>query len=265
MQSYIFFLGNGQSFTDLDASWRSDTAATMSPSGNNSIQGSYELMNSLLRTNENLSMELGKKNATIERLESSLDSLQRELRELKNRVADQTKTPKINRQLSATVKQVYSSLADNERFKLTEHFMSPHNISTKQNIMRILKEDNTSYTDRELSDHIRTKYTNDRRRDKELANHSSTASKKRKMNARRHSAFNSRIAVAQRKNMHIETIKSLTPYDMSDHESDGDDHFIVKKPTWRSEEIEHALQQLDSFAPLVRKRVVGSPSKREAL
>ena len=40
---------------------------------------------------------------------------------------------------------------------------------------------------------------------------------------------------------------------------------MVKKPTWRCEEIEQALQQLESFAFLVRKRVVGSPSKREAL
>ena len=110
----------------------------------------------------------------------------------------------------------YSLLADIERFKLTENFMShPHNASTKQNIMRILKEGNTSYTDQELCDHIRTKYTNDRGCDKEMVNHSTTASKKRKMNARRHSAFNSRVAVANRKNMHIETIKRLTTYDMS--------------------------------------------------
>ena len=51
-------------------------------------------------------------------------------------------------------------------------------------------------------------------------------------------------------------------YDMSDHESDGDDQFIVKKPTWRSEQVDQALKQLDNFAPLVRKRVNGSPSKR---
>ena len=247
---------------DSEASWRSELTPCKSVSKMNSQQEMHEYIISLLRKNKNLSQEIANKNTTIDRLESSLQSVKKELQELQTRVANQTKSTKIDRQLSATVKQAYSSLTGNEKFHLDEHFLSPHNISTKTQLIRILREDHDTYTDQQLNDHIRAKYTNERRREKEASSGTTTASKKRKMNARRHSAYNSRLTIAKKRDMHTNLMAGLTAHDMSDHESDGDDQFIVKKPTWRSEQVDQALQQLDNFAPLVRKRVNGSPSKR---
>ena len=260
----LFVSDEGRSYTNMDSdtSWRGELTPSLSLSGMNSQQEMYEHMNSLLRTNENLSQEIVNKNATIDRLESSLQSLNKELYELRTRVANQTKSTKIDKQLSATVKQAYASLADSEKFHLAEHFLSPHNISTKTQLIHIIREDHVTYTDQQLNDHIRAKYTNDRRRDKEVSSGTTTSARKRKMNARRHLAYNSRLTIAKKRNMHTNLIAGLTAHDMSDHESDGDDQFIVKKPTWRSEQVDQALQQLDNFAPLVRKRVNGSPSKR---
>ena len=131
---------------DSEAFWRSELTPFKSVSKMNSQQEMHEYIISLLRKTKNLSQEIANKNATIDCLESSLQSVKKELQELQTRVANQTKSTKTDRRLSVTVKQAYSSLTGNEKFHLDEHFLSPHNISTKTQLIRILREYNDTYT-----------------------------------------------------------------------------------------------------------------------
>lgn len=57
-------------------------------------------------------------------------------------------------------------------------------------------------------------------------------------------------------------MQELSAHDMSDLESENEDTFIVKRPVWRTADIQLALNELDNYSPLLKRRVLGTPSKR---
>lgn len=224
----------------------------------------HEKVNSQMRTIENLSQAVVTKDRTICKLEAEIAAMAKENAELRQRFSV-TKTSKTTiKDLSGIIKEIYGSISDADTFDLDAGFSSSHNQNVKSRITNIIKEDHVTYSPTQINDHIRQKYTNDRRRKKEKArDDGGEVERKRKITARRYSSYESRKRIANKKTMHMTIIHSLGPYDMSDLESDCEDSFIVKKPSWRTPEVENAINELDSFAPLQRKRSVGSPSKRK--
>ena len=57
-------------------------------------------------------------------------------------------------------------------------------------------------------------------------------------------------------------MQELSAHDMSDLESENEDTFIVKRPVWRTADIQLALNELDNYSPLLKRRVLGTPSKQ---
>ena len=88
----------------------------------------------------------------------------------------------------------------------------------------------------------------------------------RRRTGRRHLKYNTQKSTAEQHNLHNELMNTLNVNDMSDEESMNGDLFKVKKPTWRTNEQDVSLKELDNMGQRKsnkrKKRIVGSPSVR---
>lgn len=262
----LYFVDSDLVYADLDEqSWRSDTLHQTSTSSSIQQQRTHERINSLLRTNENLSQEIVYKNTNIAKLESAVEKLQKENEELKRRLNTASKSKTVNKELSAIVKQIYQSFSGTECFNISENYGSQHNQTVKNKICDIIKQDHTTYSHVELNDTVRLKFTYEKRGARENQNDVAPAAcpkRKRKITARRHSSYESRYKTAKKRGIHTAVMQELSAHDMSDLESENEDTFIVKRPVWRTADIQLALNELDNYSPLLKRRVLGTPSKR---
>ena len=156
----LYFVDSDLVYADLDEqSWRSDTLHQTSTSSSIQQQRTHERINSLLRTNENLSQEIVYKNTNIAKLESAVEKLQKENEELKRRLNTASKSKTVNKELSDIVKQIYQSFSGTECFNISENYGSQHNQTVKNKICDIIKQDHTTYSHVELNDTVRLKFT----------------------------------------------------------------------------------------------------------
>lgn len=70
--------------------------------------------------------------------------------------------------------------------------------------------------------------------------------------------------MSRAKNIYVDILTKMTPDDMSDLESDGDEiGFVVKQPLWRSPRSTNAIAEVDKQINYKLSRKLGTPTKRK--
>ena len=254
--------------------WQSDLSTSSAPSFNSHPSTSrcsvsskqtdegVTMMNKLITTNETLTKELLAKDKQVKLLESKIVELEKSNETLKGKLLatmNKGKSPKVAKDLSKIIRNLYPSLSDEEKFDINQHYNSKKNKEVKACIMSLVKENTDGEPDSdELKFAVHARYSLEKKRQKEQR----VMEAARRITSRRHASYNSRLRTSLNKKLHAEQMKNATPADMSDLESEGEDTFIVKRPKWRTPEFQDILNAVDSYTTFKRKRVVGSPSKR---
>lgn len=244
----------------------SSTIASSKHNKSDSSLTENALIQDLVTSNSKLTSQIETQSEKIKYLEAKLkeaDKVNAQLLNEQQTLSKKTRRPGINKTISMSLRLLYTELETNEKFKTDEPFASNHNQSVKQKLIRLIKENNSSsiYSELNYTTAIKGRYDHEKKMNKE---NSPSCYARRKIAARRQAAFLSRKNISMRKNILKDFMSTLTAYDMSDLESDEDGNLVVKKPTWRTSEVDDSLKQIDSFASLKLIRSTGSPSKRLA-
>ena len=201
-------------------------------------------------TNAGLLLELERANSKIQQLEKSQQSQQ----------ARKTQT---DAHASATLKSLYKSLSPEEQFDLTSNYQSEKNHQVKLALINILKEVEglCDMPLKTLNKVVHGKFITLK---KNIKYSSPSFKAGKRIAARRMSLYHTRKRLSVQLDKHVEVMKNAAPHDMSDLISDGEDGYIVKRPTWRSEEQSRAFADLDTHAKLTKPRSrIDTPTKRD--
>ena len=255
-----------------DRSWENETSNDISASS----QSTSSHINSLIENNSKLTSniaDLVEQVTTLQKTIAAKDKIlhqqQSEILALKKQLGDQSKSKsskKVDPALSQLIRDMYPKLDQSEKFDVSIPYDSEKNKEVCEQLQSMLQVETESKFDKQSLDiAIKARYYNQ----KKLAKESSEAATQRRRVSRRHTKYRARTKIAVEHSLHQSLMKELTTDDMSDEISiDGDEKRIkVKKPKWRSSDVNQKLKELDakseeSCKALRKTRVIGSPSTR---
>lgn len=212
----------------------------------------------------NLSSEISSKNQEIARLNQELERYKTLYKDAEERLSLNRPTRgHVDKNISATVKRLYKSLSQEEKFDVDEPYASRANIDKRKRISALITADHSSYADNDLNVALHSRYTLERRREKNKENMDQYSAYNRRI-SRRHSVYESRLKISRERSIHRELFETLKPADMSDLEDDGHGGLISKRPANRKEEVDNAIREIEKYTTerYRKKRTVGSPSTR---
>ena len=239
---------------------------TAETSLNSSNQSQLGMINTLVNTNDVLTKELESKSQKIEALELRVKELEAENTRLQRETmvnSNSTNNQKVDKELSATIKIAYPQF--HVKFNLAEPYSSQNNNMVKAELLKRLQETHPDKSAKLMNIAIRSRYSLERRREKEKSDDTRDHDKERRQSARRHDAFLGRRKVSKERSLHEDLMKEMTADDMSDLESGEEDGQMVlrkKRPIWRTPTKTAAFASLDEFRNIEKKRVEASPSLR---
>ena len=272
MEQILFMVTNdfivstfaGLSLHDLDnRSWEREL---------NSSQDTVANMNTLVENNKLLTTQVRDMSAELQQLKSAVDAkdltISQQASEIK-RLEDvlsatiKTRSRKVNVELSRLMREIYPKLNDDEKFHTYEEFGSSHNKAVTEHIHNLLSNETTATDKEAIRLAIKSRFQTERK----CALESDNASVLRRRVSRRHGKFNARKRCALQHGIHASLFSNLTADDMSDEQSVDGDKLKVKKPIWRTDDVEIKLKEIDNKLAtnqrkLRKRKIVGSPSTR---
>ena len=253
-----------------DRSWESEVQ--------NSSQADIHNLNALIEANALLTKQVSNMGNEINMLREEAKTKDEQLKEHIKEIANlkaqlcekhpSTSNTKISAQVSRLLRELYPKLNPEERFNILEPHASAYNIGVRTNILSVLKQEldasNQPMAESQLKTAIKSRYYNEKKSSMEEM----AAGVQRRRLSRRHTKYKSRVRSASRYGIHIDLMNTLSPCDMSDEESVANGSPLrIKKPSWRSNEIDEKLIELDAKVKDMtkktrRRRILGSPSRR---
>lgn len=277
----LFLADESKTYQDLDdtSAWSSDMDGVFSmtsPSGSTSAvhatnkksshgqndpNRSSSVIAVLVTTNESLVKQLDDQRNEIKDLKSIIDQQNEEIVGLKNEISatQLSKGPKrrMNKSVSDTIRMLYPTLEDNEKFNINMLYGCDFNRRITANLAKIVKESGDA-NDIEIQSALKSRFDNEKRK----ARDSDQAKYTVKLNSRRVSLYNSRQRASFKFKIGQDIFNTLTADDMSDQYSD-DGSFVCKRPSWRTAEVTECLDQIDAKWFKKVNRTVGTPNKRQ--
>ena len=237
----------------------------------NSSQNTIANMNTLVENNRMLTNQVKDMSEEIKELKAMLKEKDKIITEKTNEidklkrstaVISKVRVEKVDPTLSRLMREIYPKLTEEEKFRTYEQFDSDHNKAATNRLSNLLREESNA-------DILAIKFAIKSRfqTEKKSAVETPTASKLRRRVSRRHGKFNARKKCAVQYQIHAEIFSNLTADDMSDEESIDGEQLKVKKPTWRTAELEVKLKDIDAKLncgqrKLRKRKILGSPSAR---
>jgi hypothetical protein len=234
-------------------------------SSSSSEQSHLHILNSLAESNSRISkqnevliQELVEVRSQLSKKSDDLAKTQSENAKL--RIEGEKKLRRIKPDVSRQLKALYESLNEDEQFKPQRELSDDENKLVYTQLESMMSEQ--GFDSQDIAFGIKRKFYQLQKNRKEDDDTPIT----RRRTGRRHLKYNTRKSTAEQHNLHNELMNTLNVNDMSDEESMNGDLFKVKKPTWRTNEQDVSLKELDNMGQRKsnkrKKRIVGSPSVR---
>lgn len=226
-------------------------------------------LNSYAESNLNLTREINTKTEEIRKLKLELadkniviDSLKAEIERL--RPAGVNTKKRIKPELSKIMRQLYPTLDDDAKFDTQLAIDDPFNVQKLQDLKAVLDaETDKRHSASELTIALKSRYWVE----KKAANILTPVKESKRRLTRRHNKLKRRLNMASGdlKTMMLK----LSADDMSDEHSDNENAgtLRIKRPAWRTPEIQNTIQMIDEKISQQAKRprhsrVEASPSTR---
>lgn len=253
------------------ASYNNTSASSSLHNDSTTSQSHLHMINSLVDSNSILTKQNESMAEEITSMRKQLQEKSEEIAKMKLQVSklqdtasnEKTSTKKVNPTISRELKSLYDSLAEENKFLPQQNLSHNSNKTVFEELRTTLVMAEFDAKDVEYA--IKRKFYQERKNFKE----DDAAVLERRRRGRRHNKYRKRLGAAKKMKHHLEVIESLNVSDMSDEESLDGSTFKIKKPTWRSPDVDAKLKEIDqSFAACnkssvtKKKRVLGSPSAR---